>query len=386
MRIAILDYETVRTNPYGNVHLRLIDKFCDEHDFTVYSVTFDNPRPDSVRWVRVPAPRRPLALMFFAFHLFVAVLMLRDRLWKRQRYDIVQSVEANAFGANLIESQFCHRAFLRDHWATSHPTGWRRWVRWVFEAAAAVVEPWVLRRADLVTCPSNGTERDIVATYPFLDGKTTVIHNPVEVAAQRSPSDFDVAGFRRQHELPIDRVLLVFVALGHYERKGLPVILDALADGASDEAHLVVIGGYPDLVERYETIAQRRGIAGRVDFLGMQPDVRPFLWASDAFVFPSSYEAFAFVILEAAASGLPLIVTRLHGAEEFVESGRNGVVVDRDAPSVRKAIDHIVHIGADGRAELGAKAMADVQAFNASRFLEGWRRLYESFPTPQARG
>ena len=70
-----------------------------------------------------------------------------------------------------------------------------------------------------------------------------------------------------------------------------------LADGASDDAHLVVVGGYPDLVERYEAIAQRGGVADRVDFVGMQPDVRPFLWASDAFVFPSSYEAFAFVIL-----------------------------------------------------------------------------------------
>ena len=79
-------------------------------------------------------------------------------------------------------------------------------------------------------------------------------------------------------------------------------------------------------------------------------------------------------------------MTRLHGAEEFVESERNGVVVDRDPLSVRKAIDHVVEIGEGGRQELGSNAMADVQAFNAGRFIEGWRRLYDSFPSPPASG
>ena len=60
---------------------------------------------------------------------------------------------------------------------------------------------------------------------------------------------------------------------------------------------------------------------------GQQNDVRPFLAASDFFVFPSYREGMPNVVLEAGAMGLPSIVTDINGSNEIVVNGRNGVII-----------------------------------------------------------
>jgi glycosyltransferase involved in cell wall biosynthesis len=70
---------------------------------------------------------------------------------------------------------------------------------------------------------------------------------------------------------------VAFVALGHYERKGLPLLLDALRRCDDPRLKLVVVGGREDLVEAYRKRVDRMGLSQRVVFTEMQPDVRPYL-------------------------------------------------------------------------------------------------------------
>ena len=69
MRIALFDYKIIPTNPIGSCHRRMLMGLSREHEFVVFAVQFDNPDPDRIRFVRVPVPTRPLALLFIAFHL-----------------------------------------------------------------------------------------------------------------------------------------------------------------------------------------------------------------------------------------------------------------------------------------------------------------------------
>lgn len=61
--------------------------------------------------------------------------------------------------------------------------------------------------------------------------------------------------------------------------------------------------------------------------MGYQSDVRPFLAASDALVFPSYREGFPNVVIQAGAMGLPAIVTDINGCNEIVLSDRNGMII-----------------------------------------------------------
>src|SRR5882672_812791 len=88
----------------------------------------------------------------------------------------------------------------------------------------------------------------------------------------RRPVEFDREAYRNELELRPHELTLVFVALGHYERKGLPLILEALRrlDGA--KARLLVVGGEGDVIKRYQARAAEMGLNGRVTFFGTKPD------------------------------------------------------------------------------------------------------------------
>ena len=73
MRIAIFDYKITRNNPIGSCHLAMLRALAAEHEFTVFAVEFDNPCPEKIRFIRVPSPTRPLALLFVVYH-FMAPL------------------------------------------------------------------------------------------------------------------------------------------------------------------------------------------------------------------------------------------------------------------------------------------------------------------------
>ena len=64
-----------------------------------------------------------------------------------------------------------------------------------------------------------------------------------------------------------------------------------------------------------------------IESVGYQIDVRPFLAASDALVFPSYREGFPNVVLQAGAMGLPSIVTDINGCNEIIISGENGIII-----------------------------------------------------------
>jgi len=122
-----------------------------------------------------------------------------------------------------------------------------------------------------------------------------------------------------------------FLFIGRYNRdKGLPEFLRAARDlrGEGMDARFWVIGGY-DINPTALTQADIAPYAEdeSVEFLGPQPDVRPFLAGCCAFVLPSHHEGTPKVILEAMATGRPIITTHAPGCRERVWEGENGFLV-----------------------------------------------------------
>jgi UDP-glucose:(heptosyl)LPS alpha-1,3-glucosyltransferase len=123
--------------------------------------------------------------------------------------------------------------------------------------------------------------------------------------------------------------VVLFLGTG-YRRKGLHVALQAFARAASTDARMMVVGG--DASEReYRRLARSLGIVDRVVFCGATSEPERYYAASDLFVFPTRYEPFGNVCVEAMAAGLPVITTAVNGATEvFPEEARGLVVEDPD--------------------------------------------------------
>ena len=382
MRIALFDYLVVPTNAVGNCDRTMLEGLADEHEFTVFAIEFDNPRPDRIRFVRIPAPKHPLFLMYLVYFFLAPIVLFLHRRREHVTFDAVQSIESIMPSATILYSHFCHRAYLRDHWQATRPSGARRIARWLNHQLFSLMEPIVYRRAQQVVVPSRGLARELSAIYAGILPKSgvQVIANPVNIARMRPEANFDRVGFRRDLGFQTGDLVLVFAALGHFERKGLPLLLEALAKSECPQIKLIVVGGSPGMIEEYTTRATQLDIADRIAFVGLQRDVRPYLWAADVFAFPSSYEVFPLVSLEAAAAGLPLLSSRLHGVEEFLVDGVNGWTIERDASLITARLRQLA-AEPDKLVAVGQAAADSVRMYSTDAFVAAWRQFYLNLPS-----
>lgn len=374
--IAIFDYRVLSTNPVGSCHRRMLAALSSEYDCTVFAVEFDNPSPQRIAFQRIPVPRRPLALLFVTYHLMAPVCYWIYRLRYRRHFDMVQMVESNLSFGTVAYTHFCHRAYLRLRSIPFNCWSVRQWFRWIDHRLRAALEPAIYKRVKHIVVPSQGIASEIAREHPGACGKVRVIYNPVDIEWMRRPAGFDPEVPRREAGWSVDDLVLIFVALGHFERKGLPIILEALRRTAEPRLKLLVVGGERGLVKEYEAWSRRNKLEGRVAFTGHRQDARPYLWSADAFVFPSHYETFSLAAVEAAAASLPVVAPLLYGIEEWLRDGENGLVITQTAESVAAALEQLLDLDQGAVKAMGARAADDVRRFGLGSYALRWCQFY----------
>ncbi|MFH1230959.1 MAG: glycosyltransferase family 4 protein, partial [Planctomycetota bacterium] len=131
-------------------------------------------------------------------------------------------------------------------------------------------------------------------------------------------------------------IVFLFVGSG-FERKGLQYAIESLSVVPSDKRtnlRLLVVG--KGNITKYQSLAKKYGIGNQVLFVGSQPDIERYYSAGDVFLFPTLYEPFGNVCLEAMASGLPVITTQRAGASEIISNSIDSFVIPE--PSDTKTI------------------------------------------------
>jgi glycosyltransferase involved in cell wall biosynthesis len=189
-------------------------------------------------------------------------------------------------------------------------------------------------------------------------------------AALGLPADAYVIGTVGRLNWAKDHALL-FDAFASFQRR-------------SPRSRLVVIGD-GSLRPRLEAHAASTGIADLVTFAGDRSDVPSLLAAFDVFVLTSITEGYSIALLEAAAAGLPSIVSDVGGNREIVEDGSSGLIVkERTAESFARAFDDVA--ASDGRrARMGRNARRWVEAFGTVAAMSAsYASLYSAEPLPRA--
>ncbi|MBI4599188.1 glycosyltransferase family 4 protein [Candidatus Uhrbacteria bacterium] len=217
----------------------------------------------------------------------------------------------------------------------------------VFDVHRRVLFPWIVQRVDRVLVSSlDYAESSALSGFPTVFGKLTEL--PFGVDLEHFHPGREEAR-RRELGIPPDAPVLLFV--GGMDRahafKGVPVLIEALADLAHRSWHAVLVGD-GDLRANFETQTAVQG--SRLHFLGdVSEQDKPALYRmADFHVFPSTdrSEAFGMVVLEAAASGLPTIASALPGVRTLVEEGETGLLVPPgDAAALAQAI---LRLASDG--------------------------------------
>jgi glycosyltransferase involved in cell wall biosynthesis len=189
--------------------------------------------------------------------------------------------------------------------------------------------------------------------------------------------DGDPAKVRAELGLPPDAY--VFGTVGRLERpKGHVYLLRAFEQVVKTNARArLVLVGDGSLAKPLQEEAARLGLAERVAFAGSRRDVPYLLRAMDVFVFPSLWEGQGLALVEAMASGLPVVASRVGGVSEVITDGTCGQLVPPGSPeALADAMLAVMASPARAR-EMGAAGRARAEAvFGASRMIKRLEDLY----------
>ncbi|MEW5984929.1 MAG: glycosyltransferase family 4 protein [Acidobacteriota bacterium] len=242
---------------------------------------------------------------------------------------------------------------------------------------------FALRRADAVTACSRDLEDRAVALGGPADRIETI---PYGVDSERFRPD-PAARRRVRACLGLDtNDLVVFTAGRFVRKKGFEFLVDAVGLLARRWPTLrLLIAGGGDLEGELRLRARDRGVADRVHFVGVldQSDVAAHLAAADLAVVPSVHDEAGNVdglpntVLEALASGTPVVASAVGGIPSVISDGRTGLLVaERDVPALAQAVEYLLG-HPDVRVQLGLAAREEaVQARTWPRVAEQFERAY----------
>jgi len=183
----------------------------------------------------------------------------------------------------------------------------------------------------------------------------TRICNWVDTAHFKPPSSLDRRKMREWLGLRPEE--FVIVSVGNCNSvKNHEALLRAISllPAAIRPVYLHIGREEQDSPER--TLACTLGIEDRVRFVGSQGDVRPFLWAADAFAMPSLHEGLGLAAIEAVASGTPLVCAHVDGLADIAAATRYTILTSTTPDSVASGIAYAASLPI---AELRNRALED---------------------------
>ncbi len=173
----------------------------------------------------------------------------------------------------------------------------------------------------------------------------------------------------------------VWLAAGRFERaKDYPSLIRAFAQLISrrSEPAVLLICGQGSLDSQLRLLVRECGIAQHVRFLGVRSDLSRIFSAADAFAMSSVIEGLPMVLLEASASGRPIVATEVGGNSEVVVDGKTGFLVAPEDPSaLSRAMERLMRLTPAERGAMGAAARLHVEEnFAIQTVLDRWEMLY----------
>jgi alpha-1,3-rhamnosyl/mannosyltransferase len=247
-----------------------------------------------------------------------------------------------------------------------------------------------LERAQRVITVSQNTRSDLLRHFSVDGRHIEVVYNGVEAAFHRRLDEAELAVWMQR--LDLRRPYLLFVG-NPKPHKNLDNVVQAFAKALAIhhfEGDLVCVGGPPEADLRTQQRAAAAGVADRLRLLGQVPDeALPAIYqGATLFLYPTLYEGFGLPVVEAMASGVPVITSNTSALREVGE-GSAQLVNPLDVEALARAIAHSM---ADPEhraslAELGRRRAREFSWERAGRrTLAIYRSVIEGTPTASLSG
>jgi len=272
-----------------------------------------------VNWISIPVNQYPSEFI----RNFIFAKKSGDWLHKNcQKVDLIKANGAITIGATDVNAvHFVHSSWWQSsvHISRQHRDLYGLY-QWLYTGINAYWEKQAFQQTKVVIAVSTKVADELVNIGVPKD-KIRVIVNGVDLQ-----EFFPGLACRQKLGLPENVTLALFAGDIRTTRKNLDTVLQALVKVPN--LHLAVVGKTED--SPFPELANNLGISERVHFLGYRRDIAEIMRSVDLFVFPSRYEACSLVLLEALASGLPVITATATGGAELITPEAGIILPDTD--------------------------------------------------------
>lgn len=214
----------------------------------------------------------------------------------------------------------------------------------------------LIQKFSLILALTEPLRQDYLA-YGFPQERVVTLMNSVDTDLFHPVSNLEEKNeLRKKFSLPENATILIFTGSLIY-RKGVDILVEAFVRLAPQNPNLflLLIGPNaikenpsldPKFINQLEQMIAENGLVERVKFWGLEADrsiLSDLYQASDIFTFPSRNEGLGYVVLEAMASGIPVVVSNLPVLKDIVTDRTNGyVVASQDVDSLAHAISDVI--------------------------------------------
>jgi glycosyltransferase involved in cell wall biosynthesis len=371
MHISLISHNIKGGDGQGRVNAEITKRCIRKgHEVTLVADDVDPELLEmGARWIPVhPALQRPI------------LLKVIDFAWRANRVIDQIRNQVDVICANGVVCSRPHDInvahFVHTAWQASDlhdartQSGLRGWYQRVFTAFNGLMERRVFAKSKILIAVS---ERIAAELNDLSTGvPVTTIPNGVDTWEFRptvsTPEELTRRDeYRELQGLPLQTPVALFAGDLSSSRKNLDTVLKALQ--INHDWHLVVAGdlnrsSYPNMV-------RDMGLTDRIDFIGFCQDMPRLMRACDLFVFPSAYEPFALVVLEAMASGLPVVTASTVGAAPLVSNQAGHVLRDPfDAENLARSLS--TYSDPDRRRRAGKAARTIAENNNWSKMADSY--------------
>ncbi len=287
---------------------------------------------------------------------------------QRRHFDIIQTHDKTLYQDIYRAGDGCHIEWLKQRWSRIGLAGKLSIALNPYHWLILALERIIMNghKFKKIIAISEMVKKNIVDNYKVSPADIEVIYNGVDLEKfhPRNRKKYRME-IRQEYGLTDNDFVVLFVGSG-FERKGIKYLIEAV-ESISQPVSIMIVGK-----------GDAKKIRQKIIFCGPQKDIHKYYAAADVFVFPTMYEPFGNVHLEALASGLPVITTKNSGASEIIKDGVHGFVVQW--PEDIKGIAGSIKALADNREQLrvmsnNARSLAE--EFTFEKHIGRMTALYE---------
>ncbi len=296
------------------------------------------------------------------------------KIIKEEKVDLVQTT---LFYADVIGALAAKLAGVKAviSWDTvSHPPD-------SFEARLRhkLSYQFCMRFVKKIVAVSEGVKKYLVEERKIDSGKIDIIHYGIDLSSFKTRNGFLDKKTRSKLGIPDHKIVIGTVARLEIQ-KGHKYLIEAAPGIISKFPDVVfVFAGDGTLRQELELQVNALGLREHFRFLGFRKDVKELLFAFDIFVLPSLFEGLPNVILEAMASGRPIVASAVDGTPELLEHKETGLLVPPKSPqALQSALLNLLEKEDKGQ-KLGqqAKRMAE-QKFSFEQQFQKFEKVYDA--------